>query len=115
MCIHIISISICIICYMPYIMCTDIYIYICMCVCVCVCVRRLGKWHHLSRFNHKVFLPLYSKKLHIFTLRANTICVASLTILAFSLGGMVTNHLVNRTLPCRLTSSSQFIYYIPIL
>lgn len=56
------------------------------------------------------YLPLYSRKLHIFTRRANTSCVASFTILAFSLGGIVTNHFVRRTFPCLLTNNNQFIY-----
>jgi len=55
-------------------------------------------------------LPLYSRKLHILTLLANTSCVASFTILAFSLGGIVTNHFVRRTFPCLLTSNNQLIY-----
>lgn len=55
-------------------------------------------------------LPLYSKKLHILTRRASTSWVASLTILFFSFVGMVTNHFVKRTFPCRLTSSNQLIY-----
>lgn len=57
-----------------------------------------------------LYLPLYSKKLHILTLRARTNCVASFTIFAFSLGGIVMNHFVRRTFPCRLTSNNQFIY-----
>src|SRR5579863_5575364 len=43
--------------------------------------------------------PLYSRKLHMRVRRARTSWVTSLTILAFCLGGIVTNHFARRTLP----------------
>jgi hypothetical protein len=43
--------------------------------------------------------PLYSMTLHMRVRRARTSWVTSLTILAFCLGGIVTNHFARRTLP----------------
>lgn len=43
--------------------------------------------------------PLYSRKLHMRVRRARTSWMTSLMILAFCLGGIVTNHFARRTLP----------------
>lgn len=52
----------------------------------------------------------HSRKLHIFGLRANTICISSLTIFFLSRSAVAVYHFCSRSLPCRLNSSMKRIY-----
>ena len=56
-----------------------------------------------------IFLSLYSRKLHCFCCRESTALLTSRTARAFSLVEYGLYHLVSRTLPCRLMSSTKWI------
>ena len=56
-----------------------------------------------------IFLSLYSRKLHCFCCRESTTLLTSRTARALSLVEYGLYHLVSRTLPCRLMSSTKWI------
>jgi hypothetical protein len=56
----------------------------------------------------KVHLPLYSRKLHILVLLANTSWVTSFTILPFAFEDKVWYHLASRTFPAEYILRSEW-------